>query len=88
MFQHILVPLDSSKRAENALPVAASIARSTGATLLLLRVAPLPTDAPLYALEPFASPEEVSRTDSQRASVYYLANKKQAEELQGIPVEI
>src|SRR5581483_5795508 len=38
MMQRILVPLDGSARAERALPVAARIARNTGATLLLLRV--------------------------------------------------
>src|SRR5579859_6099942 len=38
MFQHILIPLDGSLRAEQALPVAARIARSTGASLLLVQV--------------------------------------------------
>ncbi len=38
MMQRILVPLDGSARAERALPVAARIAKNTGATLLLLRV--------------------------------------------------
>src|SRR5690349_6141986 len=40
MFHHILVPLDGSKRSEEALPLAAQLARSTGASLLLLRVIP------------------------------------------------
>lgn len=35
MFQHILVPLDGSPRAEQALPVAARIARATKATITL-----------------------------------------------------
>ncbi|GLV59690.1 universal stress protein UspA [Dictyobacter sp. S3.2.2.5] len=38
MFQKILVPLDGSERAKTALPVAARIARSTGASLLLIRI--------------------------------------------------
>ena len=38
MFQHILVPLDGSSRAEYALPVAARIARATGGSLLLVQV--------------------------------------------------
>lgn len=38
MFRHILVPLDGSTRAEQALPVAARIARTTGGTLTLLRI--------------------------------------------------
>ncbi len=38
MFEHILVPLDGSSRAERALSVAARIARASGGSLLLLRV--------------------------------------------------
>lgn len=38
MFQQILVPLDGSSLAEQALPVAARIARSTGGSLLLVQV--------------------------------------------------
>jgi len=37
MFQHILVPLDGSERAERALPGAARIARATGGSITLLR---------------------------------------------------
>lgn len=38
MFQHVLVPLDGSFRAEQALPVAARLARAAGGSLLLVRV--------------------------------------------------
>jgi nucleotide-binding universal stress UspA family protein len=38
MFQHVLVPLDGSPRAEQALPVAARIARATGGSVLLVQV--------------------------------------------------
>lgn len=38
MFQSILVPLDGSVRAEQAIPVAARIARASGGTITLLRV--------------------------------------------------
>ncbi len=78
MFHHILVPLDGSKRAESALPVAASIARSTGARLLLLRVLPLPTNIPVYPLEPIELPEKEPGSDDYKASVTYLARKKYA----------
>ncbi len=44
MFQHILVPLDGSRRAERALPVAARIARATGGSLLLVQVVNPPID--------------------------------------------
>lgn len=45
MFTTILVPLDGSERAEAALPVAARIARHTGATLFLLRVVSLAAES-------------------------------------------
>jgi nucleotide-binding universal stress UspA family protein len=44
MFQRILVPLDGSFRAEQALPVAARIARATGGSLLLVQVISPPVD--------------------------------------------
>jgi nucleotide-binding universal stress UspA family protein len=44
MFQHILVPLDGSTRAEHALPVAARIARATDGSVLLVQVINLPID--------------------------------------------
>lgn len=43
MFEHILVPLDGSARAERAIPVAARLACASGGTIVLLRVAGLPT---------------------------------------------
>lgn len=59
MFQHILVPLDGSELAEQALPVAARLASAPGVTLHLVRVvellaAPLAmeiADIPLEAYE-------------------------------------
>lgn len=44
MFQHILVPLDSSSRAEQALPVAAKLARASGGSLVLLQAVSPPID--------------------------------------------
>jgi nucleotide-binding universal stress UspA family protein len=38
MFQSILVPLDGSVRAEQAIPVAARVARASAGSLTLLRV--------------------------------------------------
>jgi nucleotide-binding universal stress UspA family protein len=40
MLQHILVPLDGSRQAELALPLAASLARQTAGTISLLRAVP------------------------------------------------
>ena len=44
MFKHILVPLDGSKQAEEALPIAARIARATSGSLLLMQVVNTPID--------------------------------------------
>ena len=55
MFQRVLVPLDGSHRAEQALPVAAQIARASGGTVLLLQAVRQPTDLiPIPAAEPGA----------------------------------
>ncbi len=48
MFTKILVPLDGSKRAESALPVAAHIARASGGSIALMRVALIPSDYSRY----------------------------------------
>ncbi|MEO8956956.1 MAG: universal stress protein [Ktedonobacteraceae bacterium] len=42
MFQRILVPLDGSALAEQALPVAARLVRASGGTIILLQVAVVP----------------------------------------------
>ena len=44
MFQRMVVPLDGSARAEQAVPVAARIARGAGGQVLLLEVVSTPTD--------------------------------------------
>ena len=44
MFAHILVPLDGSARAEEALPVAERIARASRGSIHLLRVVKSPID--------------------------------------------
>ncbi len=43
--QRILVPLDGSERAERALPIAARLARTSGGSILLVRVV---STAPAY----------------------------------------
>lgn len=42
MFKRILVPLDGSKGAERAIPVAARIARTSGASIVFIHVVPAP----------------------------------------------
>lgn len=70
MFQHILVPLDGSPRAEQALPVAAQIARATGGSLQLVRVVSPPIDysggmAPLPLVN-----DQISEQEMASATVY------------------
>jgi nucleotide-binding universal stress UspA family protein len=55
MFQRILVPLDGSQRAEQAVPVATRVARATGGSLVLLHVLSAPAELVPFvasALEP------------------------------------
>jgi nucleotide-binding universal stress UspA family protein len=44
MFQQILVPLDGSARAEQALPMATRLARASGGAVLLVQVVGPPID--------------------------------------------
>ena len=44
MYKRILVPLDGSKRAESAVPIAARIAQASGGWVILLQVAAIPIE--------------------------------------------
>ncbi len=73
MFQHILVPLDGSVRAEQALPVAARLARASGGSLLLVRVV-----SPLIDYSGGLSPaplmtEQIVESDMTEATDYLTA---------------
>lgn len=87
MFQHILVPLDGSTRAERAIPVAARVARASGGTVVLVRVVGhpgefLPCQVPLL---PSASAQtflEIGRYEASR----YLAERARAKELSDVEI--
>lgn len=85
MFQRILVPLDGSKRAEQALPVAAQLARTFGGSLVLLRVVTSPAD---FAHFSWKSPQEMQQAlDADIAkAAHYLATIAASKELAGIKV--
>ncbi len=88
MFQHILVPLDGSKRAESAIPVAANIARATGGSLLFVRVVSVSSVYAFYSGEPFVLPPDIPATDYQTTSAAsYLVTIAQGAELSGITVQ-
>lgn len=82
MFEHILVPLDGSQLAEQALPLAASIAEAIPAKLTLLRVVPqfaiLAADPMLY--------EEMNRLGEEE-SLSYLRSKAEDLNLKA-PIDI
>ena len=83
MFQHILIPLDGSKRAEQAIPVAARIARASGGSLILLRAVGTHIEFGTYMTEPSVLIQEALELDLTRA-IDYLARIKASQDLAGI----
>lgn len=70
MFQRILVPLDGSTRAEQALPIAARLAHVSSGTIVLLRAVNLPNQFVSYvALEPITT-QDVIDTQLEEAKNY------------------
>jgi nucleotide-binding universal stress UspA family protein len=66
MYAHILVPLDGSERAERALPVAARIARATGARITMLQALTMPAPAGAF---PASAMLTASQIAAQQAAV-------------------
>ncbi len=86
MFRRVLVPLDGSDRAERAIPVAARIARSTGGSVVLLRVVSTSIEFwPYMAPQPTLA-QTVIDADIEEASKY-LASATALPELDGISTE-
>lgn len=84
MFQHILVPLDGSPLAEQSLPVAAQLARASGSSLLLLRVADVATKfAPSLSPDPLVT-RAIIESDMAESEIY-LKDLTQQAILQGVP---
>jgi nucleotide-binding universal stress UspA family protein len=71
MFKHILVPLDESTCAEQALPLAAQLARTSGATLTLLHVLPYALDYPVYSMAPGALTQDIIDMNEKSAKNYF-----------------
>ncbi len=70
MFKTILVPLDGSTRAEQALPVAARIARNSGGSIVLLRVVTAPIDFAWSLMESPTVMQEAIDEDIAKAKEY------------------
>jgi nucleotide-binding universal stress UspA family protein len=86
MFERILVPLDVSRRAEQALPIAARLARASRGTDVLLRVVSLPNALVSYlALEPI--PIEVDIDAAREEARNYLDHIATGRRLVGIHTE-
>ncbi len=84
MYQHILVPLDGSSRAERAVPIAARIARSSGSCITFLRVVTFPNHIVWQTTESI-SQQETFDADQARAA-RYLARLATSEELAGVKI--
>lgn len=87
MFKRILVPLDGSSRAEQAIPVAARIARALGDSVTLLRVVTTPVDYGPYIAPPATYVRETINADLAEATAY-LEKIATSDELVGIPTEV
>lgn len=87
-FTRILVPLDGSERAERAILVAAKVARTTGGTIVLVRVIPpLVAYGPAFAGGAFAPVAPVLSDEEQAEVAAYLTRIAGWPVLSGIPVE-
>jgi nucleotide-binding universal stress UspA family protein len=84
MAKRILVPIERSDAARSVLPLVADMARSNGATVRLLHVAPLPTEriADNGRVVAYAS-QEMERIELARRDCLKIAEA----ELEGVPVE-
>lgn len=79
MFKRILVPLDGSQRAEQAIPVAARIAKASGASLLLLEAVNPLSDLSLYSARSTLYLQKVQEKSLINATAYL---SRQAHELE------
>jgi nucleotide-binding universal stress UspA family protein len=85
MFKRILVPLDTSVRAESALPVAVRIAHATGAALILLRVISVPVEYGPYLLQSGNLMQELLDAEDEDAQSY-LKGVAAREHLAGLQI--
>lgn len=72
MFQRILVPLDGSTRAEQALPVAARMARAVGGSVVLLRVVSVIVDGRPFYVHDTSFMQTVLSEELEKAKEYLV----------------
>ena len=90
MFERILVPLDGSKRSERAIPVAARIARATGATIVFVEVVLPPVEFGTYSGDRTIELKPSAFERREEAAAGYLSGipESYASELAGINTEL
>lgn len=88
MFQRILVPLDGSARAENAIPVAALLARASAASLVIVRVALIPIESTRWR-SPVVPADVIQHDIDEKLEEVktYLEHVAVSSELAGLTVE-
>ncbi len=86
MFKTILVPLDGSPRAEQALPVAARLARASEGSLVLMQVVTPPLDYWSYQSGVSMLHEQMAETSIAEAETY-LALLARSQDLAGIKIK-
>jgi len=88
-FRRIVVPLDGSSRAERVLPIAAQIAASNTAELLLVHVVPEPELTEIGVPQPEDDELRASwRLRNERVAREYLGRMRTSLASRGIPVRI
>lgn len=89
MFRRVLVPLDGSRMAERALPIAARIARASGGTIILVRVVttPLGQQPTLTPSLPSGSIQAIVEMGRAEANTY-LRKITASSDLQAVATEI
>ncbi|WP_338249119.1 universal stress protein [Dictyobacter halimunensis] len=86
MFQHILVPLDGSTCAEEALPVASRLARANGATITVVRILAQTQEYPYSLVDGYPAMEECYYQEVSEATDY-LEKVIYSETLRGIAIQ-
>jgi nucleotide-binding universal stress UspA family protein len=86
MFKRILVPLDGSARAEQALPIAARIVRASGSNIMLLHIITTPIEFGPYLRPPTMLGESVDAEAARTAA--YLSNIAQLHGLAGAETKV
>ena len=87
MFKRIIVPLDGSNRAEQAIPIAARIARASKGSIILLQVVTVPFEigSQVVLLSGFSS---TTLENDINTATHYLAAIARRDELDGIGLKM